>query len=60
MMPWGDWLLSAAFTAISFSISLIACRLVMQIGIVDAPDGARKTQTVAVPRLGGVAILTFA
>ncbi|MEM7329791.1 MAG: hypothetical protein AAF437_13695 [Pseudomonadota bacterium] len=56
-MPWGEWLLSAAFTAISFSIALIACRFVMRIGIVDAPDGARKMQTVAVPRLGGVAIL---
>jgi len=56
-MSWGLWLLSGAFTAISFSICLFACRLVMKLNVVDAPDGDRKTQTHAVPRLGGLAIL---
>ncbi|MEL7030968.1 MAG: hypothetical protein AAGK80_01740 [Pseudomonadota bacterium] len=59
-MAWQIWLLSAAFVAISFSTALIACRIVMKIGVVDAPDGARKTQSVAVPRLGGVAIFVGA
>ncbi|MEO1552640.1 MAG: hypothetical protein AAFR82_01805 [Pseudomonadota bacterium] len=59
-MPWQDWLLNASFVAISFSATLIACRMVKAIRVVDAPDGARKTQTQAVPRLGGVAIFAGA
>ena len=59
-MSWGLWLLSGAFTAISFAISLLACRIVMRLDIVDAPDGDRKTQTHAVPRLGGLAVLIAA
>ncbi|MEM7458741.1 MAG: hypothetical protein AAF331_04680 [Pseudomonadota bacterium] len=59
-MAWQDVLLSGAFVAISFAITLLACRAVMRFGVVDAPDGARKTQTHAVPRLGGVAIFTGA
>lgn len=45
-----------AFAAIGFAVGLITCALIKRTGIVDAPDGARKQQTVAVPRLGGVAI----
>lgn len=56
-MDWGVWLLIGAFTAISFAISLIACRFVMGLNVVDTPDGDRKTQASAVPRLGGLAIL---
>lgn len=36
----------------------MACAWVMRIGVVDAPDGVRKTQARPVPRLGGVAILS--
>lgn len=57
MITWATLILPAAFTAISFAAGLIACALIKRIGIVDAPDGARKTQDQAVPRLGGVAIL---
>lgn len=56
-MDWGMWLLIGAFTAISFAVSLAACHVVMGLGVVDAPDGERKTQAQSVPRLGGVAIL---
>ena len=52
-----DVILSAAtcFT-IAFGACLAASSLVKRTGIVDAPDGVRKQQAVAVPRLGGVAI----
>lgn len=55
-MHWGLWLVGGAFTAISFAISLFACRFVMGLNVVDAPDGDRKSQSAAVPRLGGLAI----
>lgn len=55
-MAWQEGLLSGAFVAISFAATLVACRAVMKVRVVDAPDEARKTQTHAVPRLGGVAI----
>lgn len=43
-------------------LSLILCRAVMALGVVDAPDGARKTQKIAVPTSGGLgfAIATLA
>lgn len=56
-MDWGLWLLIGAFTAISFAVSLLACRFVMGLNVVDAPDGDRKMQAQPVPRLGGLAIL---
>lgn len=37
-------------------LSLFFCAGVMRSGVVDHPDGDRKTQAEAVPRLGGVAI----
>ena len=55
-MHWGFWLVGGAFTAVSLAISLFACHFVMGLNVVDAPDGNRKTQSVAVPRLGGLAI----
>lgn len=56
-MAWTEWVLPAAFTAISFAVGLVACALVKRTGVVDAPDEARKMQSSPVPRLGGVAIL---
>lgn len=47
---------SAGFTALGFALCLLFCAWVKRTGIVDAPDGGRKQQTVAIPRLGGVAI----
>ncbi len=47
---------SAGFAAIGFAVCLLAISLVKRSGIVDAPDGGRKQQSAAVPRLGGVAI----
>lgn len=41
----------------TFAASLLACAFVMRLGVVDAPDGARKTQARPVPRLGGLAML---
>ncbi|MEL7039930.1 MAG: hypothetical protein AAGL90_00300 [Pseudomonadota bacterium] len=41
----------------SFVAGLLFCVWVMRLGVVDAPDGMRKTQSAPVPRLGGVAIL---
>lgn len=47
---------SAGFAALGFALCLVFSVLVKRTGIVDAPDGGRKQQTSAVPRLGGVAI----
>ena len=56
-MSWTALIAPAGFFAISFAAGLFACALVKRIGVVDAPDGNRKTQARPVPRLGGVAIL---
>ena len=56
-MSWTVWIAPAGFFAISFAAGLLACALVKRLGVVDAPDGGRKTQVQPVPRLGGVAIL---
>ncbi len=40
----------------SLTFSMLFGALMMKTGVVDAPDGARKTQASAVPRLGGVSI----
>nr|WP_070960151.1 MraY family glycosyltransferase [Hyphomonas sp. Mor2] len=47
---------AAGFALLSFAICLAVVALVKRSGVVDAPDGGRKQQTVAIPRLGGVAI----
>lgn len=44
----------AAAVAISALVSLIACRIVMQTGPVDAPDAARKAHDRPTPTSGGV------
>lgn len=36
--------------------SVILCRIVMSLGVVDAPTEARKTQPAPVPTMGGVAV----
>ncbi len=51
------WVIGACFAAFGFACSLLAIALVKRSGVVDAPDSDRKTQSFAVPRLGGVAIL---
>ena len=56
-MSWTTLIAPAGFFAISFAAGLFACALVKRLGVVDAPDGGRKTQAQPVPRLGGVAIL---
>ncbi|MEL6861105.1 MAG: hypothetical protein AAGL11_04645 [Pseudomonadota bacterium] len=56
-MPGSIWMIGASFAAFGFAFSLLAAALVKRSGIVDAPDSERKTQSFAVPRLGGVAIL---
>ncbi len=47
---------AAGFTALGFALCLLFCALVKRSGIVDEPDGGRKQQSTAIPRLGGVAI----
>lgn len=47
---------AGSFALISFAICLGVIALVKRSGVVDAPDGGRKQQATAVPRLGGVAI----
>lgn len=49
-------LIAVALFAGSLASALIIGALMMRAGVVDAPDGVRKTQSAAVPRLGGVAI----
>ena len=56
-MSWTVWIAPAGFFAISFAAGLLACAFVKRLGVVDAPDGGRKTQVQPVPRLGGLAIL---
>lgn len=36
--------------------SIVLCRIVMSLGVVDAPTEARKTQAKPVPTLGGIAV----
>ena len=43
-MDWGHSVEASLIAAISFGATLIACRLVRHLGVVDAPDGARKTK----------------
>lgn len=37
--------------------SVVLCRIVMSLGVVDAPTEARKTQPVPVPTAGGLAVV---
>ena len=46
----------ASLSILAFLASLVLCRLIMAVVPKDAPDGGRKTQTIAVPTSGGVAI----
>ncbi|MEO9971140.1 MAG: hypothetical protein ABJG15_15185 [Hyphomonadaceae bacterium] len=46
----------ASLSILAFLVSLVLCRLVMAIAPKDAPDGGRKTQTIAIPTSGGIAI----
>lgn len=42
------------------SVSAILCRLVMRVPVLDHPDNDRKTQSIPIPRLGGVVVLLTA
>jgi UDP-GlcNAc:undecaprenyl-phosphate/decaprenyl-phosphate GlcNAc-1-phosphate transferase len=44
----------AAAAAIAALVSLIACRVVMKMGPIDAPDAARKAHRAPTPTSGGV------
>ena len=46
----------ASLSILAFLASLVLCRLIMAVVPKDAPDGGRKTQTIAVPTSGGIAI----
>ncbi len=59
-MSTGLMIAATGFGAIGFATSLIMCAWMKRTGVVDAPDGDRKTQAAPVPRLGGVAIATGA
>ncbi|WP_084395678.1 glycosyltransferase family 4 protein [Henriciella aquimarina] len=42
---------------LAFLLSYYGCVLMKQTGVVDAPDGGRKQQASAVPRLGGFGVM---
>jgi UDP-N-acetylmuramyl pentapeptide phosphotransferase/UDP-N-acetylglucosamine-1-phosphate transferase len=46
----------ALIIIVPFVLSLVLCRAAMTLKIMDAPDGARKTQAVPVPRTGGLGL----
>jgi len=48
------------FFAAAFVLSMLLCRLLIIFAPKDAPDGGRKTQSMAVPTSGGLAIAAAA
>lgn len=46
----------ALIIIVPFVLSLVLCRAAMTLKIMDAPDGARKTQAAPVPRTGGIGL----
>ncbi|MEM9669791.1 MAG: hypothetical protein AAF950_12775 [Pseudomonadota bacterium] len=48
------------FFAAAFVLSMVFCRLLISYAPKDAPDGGRKTQAIAVPTSGGLAIAAAA
>src|SRR5438874_2985406 len=50
----------AAGGAFGAAFTLLGRKLARRVGLVDAPDGRRKTQARAVPVVGGVAVLAAA
>jgi len=57
------WVYIAAFAAsalVSVVLVAVSIRVAPRVGLVDGPDGGRKTQEHAVPKLGGIAVaITF-
>ncbi len=51
-----DGVINFGFVVLACVAGVIACTWMMRTGIVDAPDGGRKTQDRPVARLGGVAM----
>lgn len=60
MSPWAYVAAFAASALVSVALVTLSIRVGSRIGLVDAPDGGRKLQEHAVPKLGGLAVaITF-
>ena len=60
MSPWAYVAAFAASALVSVFLVAVSIRVAPRVGLVDGPDGGRKTQEHAVPKLGGIAVaITF-
>ena len=60
MSPWVYVAAFAASALVSVILVAFSIRVAPRVGLVDGPDGGRKTQEHAVPKLGGIAVaITF-
>ena len=60
MSPWAYVAAFAASALVSVVLVAVSIRVAPRVGLVDGPDGGRKTQEHAVPKLGGIAVaVTF-
>ena len=60
MSPWVYLAAFAASALVSVVLVAISIRVAPRVGLLDGPDGGRKTQEHAVPKLGGIAVaITF-
>ena len=50
----GDPVRAIVLLGVAFVLSLVLCRAVIALGVRDAPDGVRKTQSLPVPTSGGI------
>jgi UDP-GlcNAc:undecaprenyl-phosphate/decaprenyl-phosphate GlcNAc-1-phosphate transferase len=58
--PWAYVAAFAASALVSVFLVAVSIRVAPRVGLVDGPDGGRKTQEHAVPKLGGIAVaITF-
>ena len=60
MSPWVYVAAFAASALVSVVLVAVSIKVAPRVGLLDGPDGGRKTQEHAVPKLGGIAVaITF-
>ena len=60
MSPWAYVAAFAASALVSVVLVAVSIKVAPRVGLLDGPDGGRKTQEHAVPKLGGIAVaITF-
>ena len=60
MSPWAYLAAFAASALVSVVLVAVSIKVAPRVGLLDGPDGGRKTQEHAVPKLGGIAVaITF-